>query len=527
MARKKPVNEGQSREVFRKPFRLEFKNSTQKLAQMAFDKHDVLFMLGAAGTGKAQPLDSILYNKNGSFQMKDVKIGDEIANPDGNFSKVTGIFPQGLKQICRIWFSDGDFVDCCEDHLWSISILPHKNDKVVDTKFIEKNCEESFLSITATAPVKFTKKTQDVDAYQFGLMIAESNKVIEKNGVLLGKSDFNNTAFGEDFCFNGYIPEEYLYGDIEQRISLFKGLIHGSGSFDFGVRFVTGNKELIKDVCELVFSLGGLTKISEIEDGYRVLIDLPWNIANLIDEDIDVCYGYRPKRLIDRVERLEFVEMQCISVDNKDQLYLTDNFTVTHNTFLACAFAIKEIQAKRKHRIIISRPIVESGESLGYLPGSFEEKTAPYMMPIVDSLSIILGTNNPERDRINQVLEVAPLAYLRGRNFSDSICLLDEAQNATFAQLKLFLTRFAGNSKVIITGDPRQSDIGSDSGLMKVVNRLKGLPGVGIVEFGNDCIVRHPLVGKIVDRLERETGNKRRPLIHNCDYEDFDDFEED
>ena len=170
-------------------------------------------------------------------------------------------------------------------------------------------------------------------------------------------------------------------------------------------------------------------------------------------------------------------------------------------TFVATAFAISEILQKSKRRIILTRPIVESGESLGYLPGTFEEKVNPYMLPIFDCLHELVP-NQEQREQIEAAIELAPIAFMRGRSFKNSICIFDEAQNATKKQLKLFLSRFSTNSKVIITGDPTQSDIGSASGLMDVVHRLETVAGVAIINFAKEDIVRHPMVAAILERLE-------------------------
>lgn len=168
---------------------------------------------------------------------------------------------------------------------------------------------------------------------------------------------------------------------------------------------------------------------------------------------------------------------------------------------LATAFAISEVLAKKKRRIILTRPIVESGESLGFLPGTFDEKVNPYMLPLYDCIGKLVGWEGPEREKIDRAMEVAPLAYMRGRTFDDAVCIFDEAQNASFMQLKLFLTRFGENSKIIVTGDPTQSDLRGEVALSGVVEKLKTEPGIGVIEFSNANIVRHPLVGRILERL--------------------------
>lgn len=171
-------------------------------------------------------------------------------------------------------------------------------------------------------------------------------------------------------------------------------------------------------------------------------------------------------------------------------------------TFLASAFAIEQVLNRQRSRIILTRPIVEAGESLGYLPGEFEEKVHPYMMPLYDCMDTLVGREGPQRDRIDEAVEVAPLAYMRGRTFHDAICIFDEAQNASMMQLKLFLTRFGDNSKLVITGDPTQSDIAGKVALVEVIQKLRGTEGIGVIEFKNNSIVRHKLVGKMLEKLE-------------------------
>jgi phosphate starvation-inducible PhoH-like protein len=167
------------------------------------------------------------------------------------------------------------------------------------------------------------------------------------------------------------------------------------------------------------------------------------------------------------------------------------------------AFAISEVLQNKKSKIVLTRPMVESaGESIGYLPGGVGEKTNPYMLPLYDVMHKLVGKEGPQREAINAAVEVAPLCYMRGRSFSDAICIFDEAQNATYSQLKLFLSRFEKDCKLIIAGDPSQSDLrGATVDLVDVVRRLETLPGIGIIQFGKADIVRHPLVSQILERL--------------------------
>jgi phosphate starvation-inducible PhoH-like protein len=166
------------------------------------------------------------------------------------------------------------------------------------------------------------------------------------------------------------------------------------------------------------------------------------------------------------------------------------------------AFAISEVLEKKKKKIVLTRPIVEAGESLGFLPGEFEEKVHPYILPCLDIVHKMTGGDAQSKEIIAKSIEIAPVAYMRGRTFEDAICIFDEAQNATLTQLKLFLTRFSDDSKLILTGDPSQTDLHQDVALVDVMEKLQTLKGVGSVQFQRKDIVRHPLIADILERLE-------------------------
>lgn len=171
-------------------------------------------------------------------------------------------------------------------------------------------------------------------------------------------------------------------------------------------------------------------------------------------------------------------------------------------TFLAMAFAINEILLGNKQHIVLTRPIVESGEKLGFLPGSFGEKVNPYMQPLYDTMDTLLGKQGAAREIVNKSIKLAPLCYMRGRTFNDSVCILDEAQNATYQQFKLFLSRFGENSRVIVTGDPHQSDLNlHEPPLVEVIDRLIDVPDIHFVYFDDSDVVRHPLITEILRRL--------------------------
>ena len=171
-------------------------------------------------------------------------------------------------------------------------------------------------------------------------------------------------------------------------------------------------------------------------------------------------------------------------------------------TFLATAYAISEILNKRRAKIVLTRPIVEAGERLGFLPGAVGEKINPYMQPLYDTMDKLLGKHSARRELINKAIVLSPLSYMRGVTFDDAICIFDEAQNATYAQLKLFLSRFGQNTQVIVTGDPLQSDLPfAPAPLVEVVKKLNSVRGIQSVQFNNDDVVRHPIVSAILKRL--------------------------
>ena len=186
----------------------------------------------------------------------------------------------------------------------------------------------------------------------------------------------------------------------------------------------------------------------------------------------------------------------------------------TGKTFLAVAMATEALRNKSVSRIILTRPAVEAGERLGFLPGDLQSKIDPYLRPLYDALFEMLGAENYQRHLERGTIEIAPLAYMRGRTLDDSFIILDEAQNTTPEQMKMFLTRLGFNSKAVVTGDLSQTDLpfGKKSGLSIAAKVLSDIDGIGIFEFSERDVVRHNLVRKIIsayDKYERDAVNKR------------------
>ncbi|MBL8860793.1 MAG: PhoH family protein [Planctomycetes bacterium] len=192
----------------------------------------------------------------------------------------------------------------------------------------------------------------------------------------------------------------------------------------------------------------------------------------------------------------------------------------TGKTYLAVAAALRALKVGLVRRIVITRPVVEAGEHLGFLPGDLQQKLNPYTRPIYDAFYDLLDFDDVIRFEEQGVIEVAPLAFMRGRTLSHAFAILDEGQNTTIPQMKMFLTRLGEGSRMVVTGDPSQTDLepSQKSGLTDAMNRLRGFQDVGVVEFGRQDIVRHPLVEQIVRAYEgpprdgqRDSGPQREP----------------
>lgn len=180
----------------------------------------------------------------------------------------------------------------------------------------------------------------------------------------------------------------------------------------------------------------------------------------------------------------------------------------TGKTYLAVAQAVAQLITGSVDRLILSRPAVEAGERLGFLPGDMKEKVDPYLRPLYDALYDCLPAEQVERRIASGEIEIAPIAFMRGRTLADAFVILDEAQNTTPAQMKMFLTRFGQNSRMVVCGDPKQTDLPdhTKSGLADAVAKLEGIESIAMVRFGVSDVVRHPIVGRIVEAYEGSDG---------------------
>lgn len=532
-------------------FHLEFLNDAQREAWASFDKHDVLFLLGPAGCGKShlacafaineilakrkekivltRPIieagealgffpgtmdekvlpymlpmyDCItrtvgregpqrdLINKSmdlaplaymrgrsllnseqvmtpeGSKNIGDIKVGEFVFGFNGNPVKVVGVYPQGKIPYVKVSFSDGTRSLCSWDHLWPTWTVEERLSGQSYSVKTTKEIAGSILNSTGqfnheipilNEPVKFDSKPTPIDPYVLGVLIAScGNFYNPKVGPIKHSIVQNCLDFSEEISFTclpkkhykiflgnteealeqlslletsfkeRFIPEQYKFNSIECRINLLQGIMDSIGLIGSDLSIVFESASLADDVLFLVRSLGGygkkeviITKSHALNKVSFSLRQVPFKIKSKIKR-FDAINLETSRKMVVSIEPVCEDFCTCISVDDVDHLFVTNDFILTHNTF------------------------------------------------------------------------------------HDAVCIFDEAQNATKTQLKLFLTRFGQNSKVIITGDPKQSDLRlSDQSLMDVVQSLEDLPGVGVIYFKAESIVRHPLIASIIERLEEK-----------------------
>jgi len=211
---------------------------------------------------------------------------------------------------------------------------------------------------------------------------------------------------------------------------------------------------------------------------------------------------YRDRKYVKNVKALSEAQQKFMDSVDANSVILALGPAGTGKTYLAIAKAVEALEAGKVGRIVLSRPAVEAGESLGFLPGDLNEKLAPYLRPLYDALTERLGTKRLKAMIADGVIEIAPVAYMRGRTLSECFVVIDEAQNCTYGQLKMLLTRLGWRSTMVLTGDPDQTDLlPGMSGLADIADRLERVPEIPVVRLGDADIVRHPLVASMLGVL--------------------------
>lgn len=277
--------------------------------------------------------------------------------------------------------------------------------------------------------------------------------------------------------------------------------------------------------------IGDEAETSEFENKIHELQEYCVKYNRLTEDAIlDIIHGETPKSLKTDGVIVFGVNGKPISAKTPNQQRLVDAYAKndlvfalgpagTGKTYIAIALAVRSLKNKEVRKIILSRPAVEAGEKLGFLPGDMKDKIDPYLQPLYDALEDMIPAAKLKEYMDSNTIQIAPLAFMRGRTLNDAIVVLDEAQNTTTHQIKMFLTRLGMNSKMIITGDVTQIDLprSVNSGLIQALKILDGVNGIGKVEFGKKDIVRHALVQRIVEAYEHYENTRRAEQEMNAD----------
>ena len=293
-----------------------------------------------------------------------------------------------------------------------------------------------------------------------------------------------------------------LFGAGDENVRLLEQLLDVRVALRSGEITVEGEHENAVDMAEAVLSrLGALCARGERVD--TALVQYAVHLAKtdeleqldtLFQEVVATTFRGRPIRCKTLGQR------EYVRAIKKNTLTLGVGPAGTGKTYLAMAMAVSALKSKDVERIVLTRPAVEAGEKLGFLPGDLNQKVDPYLRPLYDAMFEMLGAETCQRMQERGIIEVAPLAYMRGRTLSDAFIILDEAQNTTQEQMKMFLTRMGFRSKIVVTGDPSQIDLprGKKSGLIEAMEVLDGVPDIAVQRLTHQDVVRHELVQAIV-----------------------------
>ena len=259
-----------------------------------------------------------------------------------------------------------------------------------------------------------------------------------------------------------------------------------------------------------------LKKIREVEKyceefntlSEEVIVDIIKGKApNMVKQENLIIHGMNGKPITARSEN----QQRLVKAFEENDLVFATGPAGSGKTFVAIALAVRALKNKEARKIILSRPAVEAGEKLGFLPGEMKDKLDPYLQPLYDALQDMIPAVKLKEYMENNVIQIAPLAFMRGRTLNDAVIILDEAQNTTPHQIKMFLTRLGMNAKMIVTGDVTQIDLplSTTSGLIQAMQILKGVKGIGRIEFTKKDIVRHKLVQRIVEAYDKFDEKKK------------------
>lgn len=322
------------------------------------------------------------------------------------------------------------------------------------------------------------------------------------------------------FQDNGLLP--MLYGENDLHLEKLEKKFNVSASSRGNVLAISGEKsgiEASKAVLETLYAdlkKGGEVGPAQVDAAIRMIMHKPGN------DDNHSLFGVQElviKTLKKTIKPYSPTQAKYIQMLSSHEIAFALGPAGTGKTYIAVAMAVAMFNAKRVERIILSRPAVEAGEKLGFLPGDLKEKIDPYLRPLYDALHDMMPAEQLTRHMECGDIEVAPLAFMRGRTFANSFVILDEAQNTTPTQMKMFLTRMGEGSRLVITGDLSQTDLPKDvkSGLGDAIRKIETIEGIGTVRFSDTDVVRHPLAAKIIQAYDEWDRKKKNNTLRATD----------
>ncbi|MDC3157128.1 PhoH family protein [Candidatus Pelagibacter bacterium] len=300
-----------------------------------------------------------------------------------------------------------------------------------------------------------------------------------------------------------------IVGQFDQNLKSLSKLTNTNVYFRGNSITCKGNKEnltIFSDAIKFLINKYFLTNIIEKED-IVLSVKKNFEVGDSNVKSFKQLIKTPKKSVIARSEK----QSEYIKVLKENDIVMSLGPAGTGKSFLAVSVAVTLLMEKKIDRVILSRPAVEAGEKLGFLPGDMKEKVDPYLRPLYDALYELFGADKIDKKIESGEIEIAPLAFMRGRTLKNCFAILDEAQNATETQIKMFLTRIGENSKLVVNGDPSQVDLinKSHSGLIKSKNILKDLKEIKIIEFDHTDVVRHPLVSKIIRAYQKKSTDDK------------------
>ncbi len=314
--------------------------------------------------------------------------------------------------------------------------------------------------------------------------------------------------------FGNFNEAQTIVGQNDSYLKIIERLFNVDISTRGEEIFVSSESEITLSRIEGVFSalkdiVARNISINDRDVTYLVNMSLNDDIKSaltLYSKRVPIVRTYKGKTMYAKsLQQIKYMK----SIDKNDLVFATGP-AGTGKTYVAVLHGLNKLKNNEITKIILTRPAVEAGESLGFLPGDLKEKIDPYLQPLYDALNDVLGNENVEMYLEKGIIEIAPLAYMRGRTLENALIILDEAQNTTERQMKMFLTRLGHNSKMIVTGDTTQVDlpIKINSGLIVAARLLKGVQGIGQIEFSKYDVIRHPLVQEILRKYEEYENDR-------------------